>query len=89
MTVQEKHMAKKILQLEDELQMARDGVSQMSMAVDAVMISTALAYGARLPNGGMVLTVDRPAVVLTDKFIVQSKHDRHGHLRVEVWKKDV
>ena len=89
MTVQEKHMAQKILKLEEDLQMARDGVSQMSMAVDAVMISTALAYGARLPDGGMVLTVDRPAVVLTDKYIVQSKYDRRGHLRVEVWQKDV
>ena len=89
MTVQEKHMAQKILKLEEELQTARDGLNEMSMAVDAVMISTALGYGARLPDGGMVLTVDRPAVVLTDKFIVQSKYDKRGHLRVEVWKKDV
>lgn len=89
MTVQEKHMAQKILKLEEELQAARDGVSQMSMAVDAIMISTALAYGAKLPDGGMVLTVDRPAVTLTSKYLVQSEYDKRGHLRVEAWKKNV
>lgn len=88
MTVQEKHMARRILKLEEELQAAKDGVTEMQMAVNAVMISTALAYGARLPDGGMVLTMDRPAVALTDKYIVQSKYDKRGHLRVEVWSRN-
>ena len=87
MTVQEKNMARRILKLEEELQAAKDGVTEMQMAVNAVMISTALGYGARLPDGGMVLTMDRPAVALTDKYIVQSKYDKRGHLRVEVWSK--
>lgn len=87
MTVQEKHMAQKILKLEEELQTASDGVREMSMAVDAVMISTALAYGARLPDGGMVLTMDRPAVVLNSKYIIQSKVDKRGRMRVEVWER--
>lgn len=87
MTVQEKHMAQKILKLEEELQTARDGLSELSMAVDAVMISTALAYGARLPDGGMVLTMDRPAVALNAKYIVQSKVDKRGRMRVEVWER--
>ena len=87
MTVQEKHMAQKILKLEEELQTARDGLSELSMAVDAVLIGTALQYGARLPDGGMVLTMDRPAVALNAKYIVQSKVDKRGRMRVEVWER--
>lgn len=89
MTVMEKQMAKKNLQLQKELKDAKAGVRELGQAVDAVLIGTALQYGARLPDGGMVLTMDRPAVALTDKFIVQSSYDKRGHLRVEVWKKDV
>lgn len=88
MTVQEKHMARRILKLEEELQAAKDGVTEMQMAVNAVMISTALAYGAKLPDGGMVLTMERPAVALTDKYIVKSQYDKRGHLRVEVWSRN-
>ena len=89
MTVMEKNMAKKNLQLQKELKDAREGVRELGQAVDAVLIGTALQYGARLPDGGMVLTMDRPAVALNAKYIVQSKVDKRGRMRVEVWEKDV
>lgn len=91
MTVIEKRMVKKSLQLATEnhklrkgLEDAMDGVRELNLAVDAVLIGTALQYGARLPDGGMVLTMDRPAVALTGKYNVLSKWDKRGCLRVEV-----
>lgn len=91
MTVIEKRMAKKNLQLATEnhqlrkgLEDAMDGVKELSLAVDAVLIGTALQYGAKLPDGGMVLTMDRPAVALTGKYYVLSGVDKRGCLRVEV-----
>ena len=87
MTVMEKNMAKKNLQLQKELKDAREGVRELGRAVDAVLIGTALQYGARLPDGGMVLTMDRPAVALNSKYIVQCKVDKRGRMRVEVWER--
>lgn len=91
MTVIEKRMVKKNIQLATEnhqlrkgLEDAMDGVKELNLAVDAVLIGTALQYGARLPDGGMVLTMDRPAVVLTGKYYVLSGVDKQGRLRVEV-----
>lgn len=90
MTVMERNLAKKNLQLQKELKDAKAGVKELEQAVEAVIISTALAYGAKLPDGGMVLTMARPAVALNSKYIVRSEFDnRDLMMRVEVWEKNV
>lgn len=87
MTVMEKKLIETVKKLREENSHIRAGVKELHQAVNVVMISTALAYGARLPDGGMVLTVDRPAVALSSKYIVRSTVDKRGRMRVEVWER--
>ena len=87
MTVMEKKLIETVRNLREENKHIRAGARELGQAVDAVLIGTALQYGARLPDGGMVLTMDRPAVELNAKYIVQSKVDKRGRMRVEVWER--
>lgn len=87
MTLLEKKLVEQLRKVREENAHIRAGAREMGQAVDAVMIATALDYGARLPDGGMVLTMDRPAVTLNSKYTVKTKVDKRGRIRVEVREK--
>ena len=88
MTDTEKRMMDQIAQLRKENKAVRAGAREINRAVDAILIATALAYGAVLPDGSRVLTMDRPAVALTADYRVRVKGGLRGKMRVVVRKRE-
>ena len=88
MTDTEKRLMDQIAQLRKENKAVRAGAQEINRAVDAILIATALAYGAELPDGGRVLTMARPAVALAADYRVRVKGGRRGKLRVVVRKRE-
>lgn len=88
MTEMEKKLTALVKQLREENQAIRAGARELHQAVDAVLIATALAYGAVLPDGSRVLTMDRPAVRLNADYTAKAKGGRRGKIRVVVRKRE-
>ena len=68
MTLIEKRLVEHIAEQRKEIRELRAGAREINKAVDAILVAAALAYGARRPDGSMVLTMPAPDIKELEKY---------------------
>lgn len=73
-----KKLTKYIRDLQEENAWLWAGVKEINRAVDVLMVAVALDYGAKLPDGGRVVTIRDPKVELLDGYTLLLTQKSNG-----------
>lgn len=87
MTVPERKLMEKNAHLKEDLERSRIAVAEMNRAIDAILVETARAYGAKRPDGELVLELDPVRVAVLEEYEVFARKTKRGGFRVIVRKR--